>query len=115
MSEAADRLRDALIERVTGGPGVASASSRQAAFANADVDPRAAALVDKVARNAWKVTETDVAAVKAAGMPEDEIYELVVCAALGQASRQRRAAMACLAEARAAQERRGSEGGGDGR
>ena len=100
MSEAANRLRDALVERVTRGPGVASGASRQAAFHNAGVDPRAARLLDKVVRTPWKVVDSDVAAVKAAGLPEDEIFELVVCAALGQASRQRRAAMAALQAAK---------------
>jgi hypothetical protein len=111
MSDAANRLREALVERVTRGPGVATARSRQAAFDNAGVDARAKALVDKVARNAWKVTESDVAAVRAAGLSEDEIFELAVCAAVGQASRQRRAAMACLAGARAAEGQRASDGG----
>jgi alkylhydroperoxidase family enzyme len=113
MSEAANRLRDAIVERVTRGPGVAAAASRQAAFDNAGVDPRAARLLDKVVRTPWKVVDSDVAAVKASGLSEDEIFELVVSAALGQASRQRRAAMSCLADARAAEERRSGEGQGD--
>jgi hypothetical protein len=112
MSEAASRFREALIERVTRGPGATTAQSRQAAFGNEGVDARAKTLVDKVARNAWKVTESDVAAVKAAGLAEDEIFELVVCAAVGQASRQRAAALPCLADARAAEDGRAADGAG---
>lgn len=100
MSDATNRFREALIERVTRGPGAATAQSRQAAFDNAGVDPRPARLLDKVVRTPWKVIDGDVAAVKAAGLSEDEIFELAVCAALGQASRQRRTAMAALEAAK---------------
>lgn len=96
MSESVNRLRDAAIERALRGPGTASVEARQAAFDNVNVDPRARALIDKVARHAWTVTDSDVASAQAAGLSEDEIFELSVCAAFGQASRQRRAAMACL-------------------
>lgn len=86
------------------GAGVAEAGSRAAAFANEQVPgAEAAALVGKVAANAWKVTAEDLAAAKAAGLPEDAIFELVVCAALGQASRQ-------LASARAAVDAACAEG-----
>lgn len=61
----------------------------------------ARALVDKIARNAWKVTDEDVAAAKTAGVSEDEIFELAVAAALGQATRQLDAALAALDEAAA--------------
>jgi hypothetical protein len=96
MSEEAGRYREAVIERVLRGPGSASPGARRAAFDNSGVDARASAFIDKVARNAWKVTDSDVAAVKATGLSEDEIFELTVCAALGQATRQLRAALAAL-------------------
>ena len=53
-------------------------------------------LLVAVTRNAWKVTDEDVAAVKAAGVPEDQIFELAVCASLGQSTRQLDAALAAL-------------------
>ena len=96
MSEAAHRLRAAAVDRARQGPGRASPEARQAAFDNAGVDPRARALVDTIARTAWKVTSHDIAAVKAAGISEDEIFELAVCAAFGQATRQLDAALAAL-------------------
>jgi hypothetical protein len=101
MNEAADRFRGAVIEGVLRGPGAASPDARRAAFDNAGVDERARMLIDKVTRNAWKVTDSDVAAVKAAGVSEDEIFELTVCAALGQATRQLRAALAAVEAATA--------------
>ena len=85
-----------MIERALEGPGVAAPSVRRAAFENHGGDERARALVEKVARNAWKVTAADVEAARAAGVSEDEIFELTVCAALGQASRQLESALAAV-------------------
>ena len=65
---------------------------------------RCRALVDKIARCAWTVTDADVVAAKADGVSEDEIFELTVCAAYGQATRQLNAALAALDEATAAVE-----------
>jgi alkylhydroperoxidase/carboxymuconolactone decarboxylase family protein YurZ len=48
------------------------------------------------------VTDEDVAAATEAGLPEDEIFELVVCAAFGEASRQLNGALAALDAATAA-------------
>ena len=96
MSEMTKRLRDAVVDRAVRGEGAASTGDRRAAFENRDVDVRARNLVDKVARSAWKVTAADVDAVTAAGMSEDQVFELVVCAALGQATRQIDTALAAL-------------------
>ncbi len=94
------KQRAVVIARVLDGPGKASSAKRRAAFGNAGVEPApATALIDKVARNAYKVIDEDVAAVKAAGVAEDEIFEIVVAAALGQASRQLDAALAALEDA----------------
>ncbi len=94
------KQRAAILARVLDGAGKASKERRKAAFANAGVTPDAArALVDKVAHEAWKIDDADVAALKTAGLSEDEIFELVACAALGQASRQYEAALAALEQA----------------
>jgi hypothetical protein len=96
MSEAARRLREIVVEGVLDGPGVASHAARRAAFENRLGSGPAAALIDKVTRHAWKVTDEDVDAAKLAGVREDEIFELTVCAALGASTRQLRAALAVL-------------------
>jgi hypothetical protein len=93
MSEAVDRLRKQVIERALHAPGETTGDTRRAAY-----DGRGSALVEKVAANAWKVTDEDIAAAKQAGLSEDKIFELVVCAALGQATRQLDAALAILEE-----------------
>jgi len=99
MSEAVERLRKQVVENALHGGGKASGDARRAAFENTDVPAAARALIEKVAQNAWKVTDEDVAAAKQAGLSEDEIFELVVCAALGQSTRQLDAALAALEQA----------------
>ena len=84
---------DAVIARILDGEGKASREARRAAF-----EAPAGPLLPKVAANAYKVTDEDVAAAKA-GASEDEVFETVVCAAIGQAKRQYDAALAALAEA----------------
>ena len=98
MSETVTRLRKEVVERVLHGKGVAGGDSRRAAFDNKGVPEASRALIDKVTKNAWKVTDEDIAAVKKAGVAEDEIFELAVCAALGQSTRQLEAALAALAK-----------------
>ena len=91
-----DRFRKAVIARVLEGDGKSSREQRKAAF-----EAPSAPLLDKVAQHAYKVTDEDVAAAKAAGLTEDQIFELVVCTALGQATRQLEAALSALARAEA--------------
>lgn len=94
------KQRKAAIARVLDGAGKASRERRKAAFDNAGVAPEAVrALIEKVAHEAWKISDEDVAAAKAAGLSEDEVFELVVCAAIGQASRQYESALAALEKA----------------
>jgi len=90
--------RKAAIQRALEGEGRTSAAERKAAFANEGVAEPARALIDKVAKQAWKITDEDVAAAKR-GLSEDQVFELVVCAAYGQATRQLEAALAALDEA----------------
>ena len=96
MGKKAARLRAAVIGRALVGPGVSSPEARRAAFDNRGVPDSARVLIEKVARHAWQVTDEDVDGTKAEGMIEDEVFELVVCAALGQAARQLEAALAAL-------------------
>jgi alkylhydroperoxidase family enzyme len=96
MSDTVIRLRKAAVERALHGPGKASSDARRAAFDNANAASPAAALVEKVARAAWKISDDDIAAARTAGLSEDEIFELTVCAAYGQATRQLEAGLAAL-------------------
>jgi alkylhydroperoxidase family enzyme len=91
------QARKAVVARILEGDGRALHAQRRAAFDNAGLaEPLLAALIDKVAKHAYKVTDEDIAAVKASGLSEDQIFELVVCAAIGEATRQYDTALAAL-------------------
>jgi alkylhydroperoxidase family enzyme len=47
------------------------------------VPPAAAAYADTVRRHAYRVTDADVEAVRAAGLTEDEVFEVTISAAVG--------------------------------
>jgi hypothetical protein len=88
--------RLALIARILDGDGQASHGQRRASFDNTDLAEPLRTLIDKVAKRAYTVTDEDIATVKASGLSEDQIFELVVCAAIGQATRQYDTAFAAL-------------------
>jgi hypothetical protein len=89
----------ALVDRVLNGEGRASAEQRARAFANDGLSPPLDALIGKVAEAPAQVTQEDLAAAKASGCTEDELFELVVCAAVGVSARLYEAGLAALAEA----------------
>lgn len=91
----------ALVDHVQHGAGKAAAEQRAHAFRNADLPPALDTLIGKVATSPTQVTDADFAAVKAAGFSEDEVFELVICAAVGQSARLYDAGLAALAEATA--------------
>ena len=86
----------ALVDRVVRGPGRASAEQRAKAFGGDGGTASLATLVRNVTARPVQVTETDLAAVTASGMSEDEVFELVVCAAVGHSSRLFAAGLAAL-------------------
>lgn len=90
------QARKALVRRILEGAGKASSSERRAAFGNSDLAEPRSTLVDKVARHACRVTDDDISAARKSGLSEDQIFEIVVCAAVGQAARQYDAALAAL-------------------
>jgi hypothetical protein len=89
----------ALVDRVLTGDGRASAEQRARAFGNDGLAPPLDALIDKVANRPAQVTDADFAAAKASGFSEDQLFELVICAAVGQSTRLYEAGLAALAEA----------------
>jgi hypothetical protein len=88
-----------LVNRVLNGEGTASVQQRGQAFNNDGLAPPLDALVGKVATRPAQITEADFAAAKAAGFSENQLFELVVCAAVGQSTRLYEAGLAALAEA----------------
>jgi hypothetical protein len=88
-----------LVDRVLHGEGRAPAERRAQAFAGEGVPVPLDALVGKVVMRPVQVSDADFAVAKAAGVSDDEVFELVVCAAVGHASRLYAAGLAALAEA----------------
>jgi len=94
----------ALQDRIVNGEGRASPKQRARAFSNAGLSPPLDGLLGKVATRPAHVTDADFAAARAAGVGEDELFELVICAAVGQSARLYDAGLAALADAVAGEE-----------
>jgi hypothetical protein len=90
-----EAARKALIERLLGGDGRAPKDLRRAAFDLRGLPAALSDLLEKVARRATAVQSEDFALARAA-FTEDQIFEAVVCAAVGEANRRYEAAMAAL-------------------
>jgi hypothetical protein len=91
--------RKALVARILQGHGRGSHALRRAAFDSGELAQPLSALIRNFARHAYQVTDEDIAVARASDFSEDEIFELVVCAAIGQATRQYDTALAAVAEA----------------
>ena len=92
------KAREVLVMRILEGDGTASRALRRAAFDHNHTgfaEPLKT-LIEKVTKQAYRVTDEDIAAAKASGLSEDQIFEIVVCAAIGQAARQHDTALAAL-------------------
>jgi hypothetical protein len=93
------RTQKELVKRILEGDGKALPSARRAAFNSSGVAEPLGTLVDKVAKHAYRVTDEDITGAKLSGLSEDQVFEIVVCAAVGQATRQYETAFASLMDA----------------
>ena len=83
--------RDRVLKTVLEGPGESDPATRQAAAANsAQVPAELKALVEKIHRHAYQVTDEDIARLQPT-YGDDRLFEIIVGAAVG-ASRARLAA-----------------------
>jgi hypothetical protein len=87
MTDPHARLRDRVLSRVLQGSGESEPAIRRAAAEDRGVPADLQPLVDKIHRHAYKVTDEDMAHAQAK-YGDDQMFEIVVSAALG-ASRQR--------------------------
>jgi hypothetical protein len=94
----------ALEDRILNGEGRASPEQRARAFSNTGLSGPLDRLLGKVATRPAQVTDEDFTAARAAGFSEDELFELVICAAVGQSARLYDAGLAALADAVAGEE-----------
>ncbi|WP_410791217.1 hypothetical protein [Kribbella sp. C-35] len=86
----------ALVDRILTGDGKASTEQRSRAFNDEGLAPPLSALISKITSTPVRVNATDLAV---AGCTEDEVFELVICAAVGHSTRLYDAGLAALAEA----------------
>jgi alkylhydroperoxidase family enzyme len=91
------QAREALVQRILKGKGTASRAQRRAAFDNTGLVAPLSTLIEKVATRSNKVTDEDIKVARASGLSEDQIFELLVCAAVGQATREYETALRELA------------------
>jgi hypothetical protein len=80
-------LRDRVLDSVLDGPGETDSALRHAAADDAGLPGDLKALVDKIHRHAYKVTDDEMSRAQQ-HYGDDRMFEIVVSAALG-ASRQR--------------------------
>ena len=87
---------DELRRAVLGSPGKTSPALREAAASGADLPADLAPVIEKIRRHAYKVTDEDIASLRAAGRSEDEIFELTCAAAVGVALHRVERALAAI-------------------
>ena len=92
------RAYTTLTEAVFDGPGESGPEWRRAATKNERGPEDLRALVDKIHRHAYKVTDEDVLALKAKHS-EDVLFEVIVSAAVGAAEQRLLAGLRALEEA----------------
>ncbi|HEV8498428.1 MAG TPA: hypothetical protein VGQ56_16250 [Gemmatimonadaceae bacterium] len=94
-------LRDAVLDGVLQGPGESDSFIRVAVAAGAD-DPGVPAdlktLIEKIDKHAYKVSDDDVARLQGV-YGDDQMFEIIVSAALGASRRRLLAGLAALDDA----------------
>ncbi len=90
-------LKEATAAAVLHGPGEAPRALREA-VARGEPPEDLREIVEKIRRHAYRVTDEDVAALRAR-YSEDQIFEIVVAAAFGAADERLRAGLRALEEA----------------
>jgi hypothetical protein len=88
-------VRQAILDR----EGKTDRATRRKAYEGEGTPGAIAEYVATVQRNAYRVDDDMMAAVRQAGLDDDAIFELTVATAVGEATRQFDAAMAALATA----------------
>jgi hypothetical protein len=98
MTDPHASLRDRVLDSVINGPGVSDAGLRRAAAEGTGVPADLQPLVDKIHRHAYKVTDEDMARAQAK-YGDDQMFEIVVSAALGASRKRLLAGLKALEEA----------------
>jgi hypothetical protein len=91
-------LRNKVLETVLAGPGKCDASVRRDAFDRTNVPADLTALVDKIEHHAYQVRDDDLTRLQAK-YSDDQLFEIIVAAALGASERRLLAGLEALADA----------------
>jgi hypothetical protein len=91
-------LRDQVLQSVIRGPGESESAVREAAAGGAGVPDDLQSLISKIHAHAYKVTDEDIDRLKAS-YTEDQLFEIVVSAALGASRHRLLAGLAALERA----------------
>ncbi len=91
-------LRDQVLKSVLAGPGESDPAIRHAVADGKNVPADLQLLVDKVHRHAYKVTDEDIERLQAK-YGDDQMFEIVVSAALGASRNRLLAGLKALDEA----------------
>jgi hypothetical protein len=91
-------LRDQVLQRVLQGAGESDPATRSAAAEGSGVPTDLQALVDKIHRHAYRVTDEDIALLQAT-YGDDQMFEIIVSAALGASRKRLLAGLEALDEA----------------
>jgi hypothetical protein len=94
MSQALAALQRATHQAVVDGPGRTDAALRQE-VARGQAPPELAALVQKIRDHAYRVTDADLDALRVT-YSEDQLFEIIVAAALGAAEHRLARALAAI-------------------
>ena len=92
------RFRDKVLESVLQGRGETDPAIRQAAADGRGVPADLEALVDKIHRHAYRVTDEDLARLRST-YADDQLFEIIVSAALGASRKRLLAGLAALEDA----------------
>lgn len=91
-----EAFRRRLVDALLSTPGETPAETRRAALEQATAPGSLGPYVSKVARHAYKITDTDVAQLRHAGHSDDTLFEITVAAAVGAALHRLDRGMAAL-------------------
>jgi alkylhydroperoxidase family enzyme len=94
MGDSLTERHDALHRAVLDGPGTVDPSIRQQ-IAHGTPPPDLAGLVQKIRRHAYRVTDADVDALRA-HYSDDQLFEIIIAAAVGAAEHRYRRALAAV-------------------
>jgi hypothetical protein len=87
------KRRRAVQRAVLESPGQTDPATRASAAGGGPLSEPMASYVAKVRHQSYRITEADIEALKAAGLSEDQIFEITVAAAFGAALRSLEAGM----------------------